>query len=294
MLVKTATLLGLLVLVATSGCIGADNKVPVPNPEDGSASHTANSTTSTADVPISRLPKQESSPQRLQLNDCFGLDTGHYAVSSLEGAKPPPQWGEGPTPITEVYIMAFNCERIAIGPFERGPVQFLIEVHGNREAPENCTTGDYTSSEVITQVWSNDLQIVEYFSTKLGLPAALGFMNFTTTTTGPRTAFNLTLEKPGGPPSWLETDTYGPADTNGTYLYRRFWVNERGGISYMDFETSYSRSSQASQIVTGLVRDPFLHVDGVERYVGTGNILGPSSVDAPIARFGDLECKEPY
>jgi hypothetical protein len=254
-----------------------------PAPRFAAPSATTTQTTS-EDVPR---------PSQLILDNCVGIDTLRLASSELVGASPPPSWGPGPTPVTELRIEISNCERLSLGPFERGPIYFLVEIHDNREPPESCRNGEYTSSEVITQVWVDDGEVADYLQNVLGLPAKLAKFHRDDQLAGDlnRTTWHFEIE--GFEPSYLDAVRPSASPTPGTYLYRRFWVNEVGGISYMDFETKFQRTSRDS-VATGIVSDPFLHMPGDTSFVGTESTLDSGSIIAPITRFGDLKCEHPY
>lgn len=286
-------LVGFMALPALiGGCVADDSDDPTI-PSDGQTSSESSTGTPNQDEPpfIPSIPADL--PLQLILDSCIAIETLRHVLSDVVGATPPPTWGPGPTPATELRIEIFDCERLSIGPFERGPVQFLVEIHDNRDPPETCR-GDYTSSEIITQVWVNDPELADYLRRDLGLPASSAAINRSTQQTGEIETFTWTFEREGSPMSRLETIKTRPSDTDARYLLRRFWVNEREGISYMDFEATYQRTNGEWPLATGTVADPFLHWPGYTTFVGTANILDPSSVVAPIGRFSDLKCEQPY
>lgn len=230
---------------------------------------------------------------RLILDDCQRLGTLRYAISDVVGASPPEGWGPGPTPATEVFIELYDCARLSLGPFERGPIRFLMEVHDNREPPLACRDGDYTSSEVITQVAADDAEVVAYLVTRLGLPASLATIEPHSEPLQGADQLTWTFSLEGYPRSYLTGYQSQESDTTGTYDYRRFWTNQHGGISFMDFEETWRRAGSEAGVIHGEVREPFLHVPGVESYLGTGYSVPESSVDAPIKEFGDMSCTQP-
>src|ERR1051326_5106532 len=232
----------------------------------------------------------------LELDNCTALEMVHREPADLVGAKPPPSWGPAPTPMAEIFITAYECLRIHLGPLERGPIQFLIEVHDNRDPPTKCgNAGNYTSSEVIHQVWSNDSVVVDFLTTSLGLPAIVGTITTTSTNLPRGEIVNWTLASPGYSSSVITTlKTGGDTVRESLYIFRRFWVNERGGISYIDYNWADNRYQEEWPIGYGTLNDPFLHLPGDSSYVGTYNLLYATTVREKIARFSDLKCEHPY
>jgi hypothetical protein len=287
---RVAVFLALMSLLA--GCSqSADRPGPEPASDVTSQSDNAPTTSSSSEDQSELDPSPESLV--LILNECIELETLRIVPSEIVGAKPPPGWASSPTPMTELRIEISECQRISIGPFERGPVHFLVEIHDNREPPEACR-GDYTSSEVITQVWVDDQELVTYFVDELGLPAKLGTFQRLDQTINSANKTTWTFSSAGFPASSFETIRTRPADTAGMLLYRRFWANNAGGISFMDFETRTMATNGEWPIATGTVAEPFLHLPGDTSFVGISDILDPSSISAPIQRFGDFKCEQPY
>lgn len=230
-------------------------------------------------------------PLGLNLNVCQGIEAVRYYPSEVVGAEPPANWSGGPTPFSEVFILLLTCERISIGQFERGPIEFVMEVHDNRAPIGDCTKGDYISSEVISAILVED-QDVFGFLKELGLPVHLAVLEHSLQDAALTTISEWRFANDDG--SWqLKTDTNGNPVGPYDYKYRRFWENRNGGISYMDFELTFTRHFASTQFVVGEVGEPFLHLPGVTAYAAAGNHLVDASVFAPIHQFRDVECKEP-
>lgn len=241
-------------------------------------------------VEPTRSPFQDEQ-MRLLLTDCRGLTARTYLPSELTEAEPPNGWERGPAPITEVRLNLLTCGRFSLGPFERPGVSLLLEVHDNRRTPESCATGvggEYSSSEIIHQLWINDEEIVVYL-TELGLPVRFATIN--ETQAGETITWNL--ESPGLPTYWLMKPLEQEPNFREGITYRRFWQDAHGGISFMDWDQSYFFNGQDPNQVISYMGAPFLYVSPVEVTHRVGNIVEEANVDAPITRFGDLLCERP-
>lgn len=275
-------------LLTFAGC--TDDSLEQPSREP------AESVTPPSAQPAAVVPVADSyfPPTHLSLNECQGFNAKHLANSDLAGAEPPSGWGPGPTPLTEIFVQGFECQKISIGPFERGPIDFLMEVHGNRDPPESCRSGaTYTSSEVIVQVWINDVELVSYFEETLGMPARFGEINLVRESAGPLVIHTWMLKTPDGEDvSTLQFVTNEAADSYSPSVYRRFWETPDRAIGYLDFSSDVRISSSDPPIVTGTLEQPFLQATG-SAFLGEGNFRPSVSVEAPIFRYGDMECLEP-
>src|SRR5687767_9010442 len=122
--VKLALLLTCLVL---AGCTArSDDDAPTPQPPSTTAgSFSFSATTTTAES-----PSREPESHRLTLDGCdSGMSVAIYAPTALYPAASSPADWSGNDPLLVINLWLESCARVSIGPFERGPVHFLIEMH---------------------------------------------------------------------------------------------------------------------------------------------------------------------
>lgn len=284
----------LLLLVGLAGCV-TDNSYPGDerHPEQAMASgdsrKDAQNTTSSPEPTTTAVWNST-----LFMTDCSGLYSRIHLPSDFVGATPPNTWGPGPTPLTEVWVNIHKCVRMAFDGFERGPVAVLIEVHGNRNPPQSCR-GDYVTSEIVTQFWVDDADLAEHFSKEYSLPVRHAEINLTFDTSEGLESYTAAFTPDGGKTSILrEVRHQDQFPTSGPLTYRRFWTNQFGGISYMDFTDDATTPSTTPPIVSGELHEPFLYSNtGAPAFVGLGGFYQGGSISAPIKQFRDLTCTDP-
>lgn len=223
-----------------------------------------------------------------RMDGCESMYSFAVLPADAVGAHPPPSWGPGPTPLTEIHLNVHRCEVVALGLYERQAVTIAIETHDNREPPLGCR-GNYTSSEIVTQWFVDDVELVGAFQ-NFGLPS--GHATFEWQQSGDRRVVTITPD--GAGPTVIE-ETLAGQETGSTtaQTWRRFWVNPVGGISFIDFSTETSNTELASSpLVTGDIGAPFLFAKTGLPYVGYGGML-KEDVQASVSIFGDLQCEQP-
>src|ERR1041385_233489 len=148
--------LALFIFLLLAGCLGK-NASPAPSGKSPSASGigsgTRSESTSGGSVPLA----VGNVSQTIAFDGCGkGLSALIYAPQELyPGASPPePSWAAG-SPLVAITVFVEECTRISVGPYERGPVHFLLEINDNMAAPASCRSvpGDYTSDNSLSQLW---------------------------------------------------------------------------------------------------------------------------------------------
>src|SRR5688572_20294684 len=98
------------------------------------------------DAPGEAEPSPAQMPaDALVLAGCHGWTAYRTYVApgpAGPGGDLPPGWeaATAGSPFS-VSIDAFRCDRVHIGPFERGPLRLLFESHSNAEFPAACASG---------------------------------------------------------------------------------------------------------------------------------------------------------
>src|SRR5882672_5357469 len=76
-------------------------------------------------------------PPLFELGHCTGFSGATHAYpQTLAPSKAPAGWGENA--VSFVGLEGFDCHRISIGPFERGPVRIVLDAHTNFSSPSHC------------------------------------------------------------------------------------------------------------------------------------------------------------
>ncbi len=155
--------------------------------------------------------------------------------------------------------------------------------------------GDYVTSEIVTQFWVDDAELAEHFSKQYSLPVQHANISLGFDTSEGAESYAATFTPDGGETSIIrEVRPHDPFTASGPLTYRRFWTNQFGGISYMDFTDDPTTASTTPPLVSGELHEPFLYSHtGVPAFVGLGGFYQGGSISASIKQFRDLACTEP-
>lgn len=226
-------------------------------------------------------------------NDLSGLA---YIVAQAYDIQPLPGW-EGDAPPAELQYYLLQCERVSTGPFERGPVMALLELHTHRQVPEGCREGDYTDTAVLNQLWLDDAKVVGYLRATHGLPAKVAAMSLDEVSTAGGVDFRWAFAAEDGAVSdWTYHHLSASAYDQREYpTYRLFWASGEDSVSYMDLQTqTHTVGAEEPLLVEGTLRSPLLYAQGgVERFVGYGSGGIDAYAHGEIYLFKDTQCSEP-
>ena len=221
------------------------------------------------------------------------MNTGALAPNGFFATARPAGWGPGNNPLTALDYFLYHCQRVSVGPFERGPVVFMLEAHTDGEPPAACQQGHPNGNFIVNRLWINDADVAAYLKSTFGLPAENAAMGFQQTTTGVLVENHWTFGVPGQQASDLTTrrvlsnDSYAPQQT------RYFWHDSRvNGTSYMDVDETWHYSQGDPQVVNGTIHDPLLY-GKVGSFLSRGIQFVDTDVSAQVIQFRDTQCKEP-
>lgn len=204
----------------------------------------------------------------LVLGDCTGFSAaGPLMPSPVSPGGPPPGWDPKPG-LAAAGLLGFDCRRVALGPYERGPVRLLAEVHDDFEAPGACDAdGSHFDGRVLASLLVDDDAIARELAQAHGMPVRQGAI--AAPAVGPDGLVHWTWTEPGRPASTLSfAPGVGPAG-DGRPL-RLFWP-AAGGIGRLDLEMERYASTLAT--------------------AGAGDLHG-SLLDGPFA--GSVQAHGPY
>jgi hypothetical protein len=179
-----AALCGLLALLALAGCIGPDA------------------------APAPAAPAQTASPipSELHLSKCEGWQSGSLPFPRSVGpGQGPPEWAptDPALPTSSVLMVGYRCERISLGPFERGPLHLVLDVHDHADIPQACRDGSPTGAVafVLSSLWVDDAEVAAVLNQTHGMPARLAEVQ--ATQAGATAVRTWTWGPKGQPPSTL-------------------------------------------------------------------------------------------
>ena len=157
-----------------AGCSSPKEALP-PSP---SASETQTTTSSDPPILVPTPGGNETSiPRTLLVGPCTSWSvSGPTPPAPLRPSRPPNGWDERADPQGSFDLVAYTCERISVGPFERGPVHLLLEGHPNADFPEACEEDQVESPtlyHVVHLMGLDDPELVAYLNETYDLPTWL-------------------------------------------------------------------------------------------------------------------------
>lgn len=213
--------------------------------------------------------------------------------NNVVDARPPANWEGSGTLQVKVSTELYRCERVSIGTFERANVTLAIQTHDNHTPPPGCidALGGAAHQSAILQLFiASDKDLVLFFN-QIGLPASFGeFEVQADVREGDLRAETWRISISNKTDSWLQrTHSQGPSIRN-ILTTRLFWEPPGGGISFLDFESSWRYANEPAPPVFGELNEPFL--PGMKAYSGVGPLLANGTwVNAPFVHFGDFACE---
>jgi hypothetical protein len=281
--------------LAASGCLGTKGSPPADSPMPAQPASTS-ATQTTADLPpVAPPPAAASVPPQIAWNKCQGLDSSIFFydnVVDLDGGRTPPGWEPDPTQDDRYLFMMNRCERVSIGPFERGPATFLLEVHSAVNAPKACTefNAGFEDMEVLLGLWVDDRDLAAYLAQAFGLPAEFAEFSLQAAPQGDGQTQQWTWSA-GGQESTLTAYRPGGDEGLSPYLERVVWHNETG-VSFLDLHDDDVIPFTVSPPAAGVLAPPMNYAQGTARpYAGLVSVWNEGDHYGPIFRFGDMECK---
>lgn len=269
-------------LVSLAGCLSGSGDAPDAGDAQGPSSGSSGAV-----------------PNRMSATDCKGVSTVFYGPTMVFSEPMPPGWEERDTiPATEVFLRLYECQKVSWGPFERGPVTMLAEVHGSLDASEGCLEdrpSDAGPHTWLTTFWFSDRELAEWVKTNYGAPVHYGEFKITQDATPAGVSHTWSWRAPEQEWSFITMRDIPISDDHATtYIETWFWFNGLG-ISYMDFSKISMSDDTSAPVVDGHMAPPmmFATASGQGNYAAIADWFPSADFDAPIRRFGDLECKVP-
>lgn len=159
----------------------------------------------------------------LVLDGCVGWSAFEVVPAPLHPGTRPAGWA-APSPGVDasVALLGLACQRMAIGPFERGPVRVLFESHTNAEVPAACAADrdGFVALSVLASVWVEDAEVAAHLAQVYGMPAREGVFS------GSGQAWSW--GPPGAPASTVQVMDEAAAPQPSHAADRFFWANGTG------------------------------------------------------------------
>lgn len=213
----------------------------------------------------------------------------------LDRGATPPGW-ESDLPDNSMYIFLVNlCERVSIGPFERGPATFIMEMHWGNEPPEACQQFEpsYEQAATLLSIWVDDPDIAGLLRDELQMPVVLGTVASSTASQNDVELQTWTWQAEGQDASSLVVGHPGGSETRGNPVDRIAWHNGTG-VQFMDLAQEKLLPDKAVPTGQGTLAPPMRYASqDATPFAGLASVWKDGDFYGPIYRFGDLECKQP-
>jgi len=229
--------------------------------------------------------------------ECTGLKIALEGPSAVYRGRPVADWPENSaSPMNQMNLQVFKCERLAWGPFERGPVFMVQEWQGNFDDPPSC----YANSNVggrtaLESIWFSDPEIAKYARDEYHMNAYAATFTLDLKTIGTANEYDWGWVNGSGMPSQVTFhDPQHGFNVNDTDVERVYWGNGVG-ISYLDFSYTYLHSRIGELEAEGSLPSPMMYgrYGPPEFATALDNIELQAAVGGPIQAFRDSQCKEP-
>lgn len=232
----------------------------------------------------------QAPPQRFLLSQCTSFVGEHYL---FPGPSQAPQGWEPRDPLKPgwVFVSGYECNRIHLGPYERGPVRIVWDGHTNADFPPACVEGmkHPTARLLLNVILVDDAEIAAYLSDAYGLPtfhSPIGIAG--QSANAPR---QLTWTWGNGTKSQLNFVDDGTAG-EGPRDERLFWEKD-GGIAALDLAHDGKGSAVADRFGYGQMGSPMLLAD-VAGGVFSGTVRHSFGIEteANVRFYRDLGCED--
>lgn len=286
----------LLVAIAVAGC--SDKRSPPSETSSPTSSSAPSSATSTSTESGSSTPPSNASrPLLLHLSQCKSFGGSTFPIPSpLAPGTAPTGWEqEDPLVLPTSYVSydGFECARFSLGPFERGPVRFLIERHGKAAIPAKCMEGSGQSHiGIISSFLISDAELAAFLHDQYGLATVFGEFAIEEQPFGAATQYKWTWGPSGAEPSDLTFYQEAPGQT-WDFGDRFFW--QRGeGIGVLQLSYDREGPSTTNRDGHGTMREPMLLASTAGgAFAGPVNFYPDHAGEGVFSLFSDLRCEEP-
>ncbi len=254
---------------AFAGCVGTGGSDAQGSDAGGSlqdelASVSENATWTMQDI----LPSTPLGNGSVALSQCSSVQFGLLVPPTANPGSRPPDWepAGGTTVFGGIGLVGYHCQRIALGPFERGPVHLIFESHGAATFPPECVREAIETDlrGIVSNFWIDDAQIAAYVNATYGIPVRVADIERTEPLAGPANQETWTWGEPGAEPSTFTVTApsarspldqglmaFWPSGTGIARLYGNFELKGMSGSAHGVFKPPMLMSEFAQGAYAG-------------------------------------------
>jgi hypothetical protein len=246
---------------------------------------------SEAALPSNHLINSSKWPSLFGWTDCIGGSSLSYGPNDVFEAPVPPGW-RFDWPINEVYLLVAQCQRMSVGPYERGPVRMVLETYSAASQPQSCLNGTFDRPDMMSNWWIDDKDIAAYLQ-GLGAPAHYATIDYASQSAGAARVDQWTWHQEGHDDSWVSYPDHGQVPGSIPFLERIFWFNQTTlGVMDLLQQGHYD----AGAVPAGQMSPPSLYAFAgatLPYSAARGGIYYDVELSATLQFFGDFQCKQP-
>lgn len=238
--------LSAVLLFLLSGCFGGggdkESGPDTPEPTDEGQGNV------TVD-PGNETGGNETVPREPDLLQLEGCEEWRFFLSNTPGQVLPGEAPEGwepddPTsPLASIAAGGYRCEKLSLGPLERGPIRIVTDLHSNMDIPEECDEVFNINSVtyILHTIFVDDPELQSYLNRTYKMPAVLAEISESPQTIGTATYHAVEWTGENGLTSQLSILDDGQQSPYPDEYTVYFWPTPNGGLGRLKMLEHISR-----------------------------------------------------
>ncbi len=232
----------------------------------------------------------------MSLDQCTGWEAfwADLPASLVPAPNTPPGWEQNdPTAQAGAAVLVFQCQKIGLGPLQRGPVNLMIDWHYNADIPEKCVNHDGFASEgVLGRLYVDDPEVAAFLNKSVGMPTGLLQIRYTEEILGPLVLHKVHWSADGGEESFVQM-VRDESSTTRANVYQLYWPANDNLVRWK-FNPDREEPRYTDRKGNGTFQQPMLMASINENYVGTADWFTETSGPTYFTVFDDFGCEEPF
>jgi hypothetical protein len=191
-------------------------------------------------------------------------------------------------------MVGYECNRISIGPFERGPIRIVTDGHDKADIPLACkaTVKGGSHQAILNTFLVNDSMVADYLAATYGLPATYAQIQNQAQAAGALVQHAWTWTPPGLSASTVMIFDDGQAQSND--ISDRFYWQRGAGIGILDFVYTRQGPTFTNRAAYGTMQPPMLLASQPQGlFISSSADYYPSlSGEGIIRLYKDAQCQQ--
>lgn len=166
-----------------------------------------------------------------------------------------------------ILLVGYQCERLSLGSFERGPVHLVWDAHGGADPPPRCLENETlpTHAAILNVLLVDDQELVAHFQAEYGVPARYAEFTVDEQSAGSLTERTWSWVADGSTSSFtfLDDGTNSPDPISD----RLFWARGSGGLGQLDLTYERNGLTITTRSGHGPMQTPMLMAETPQQYL---------------------------